>query len=135
MIRSKYSSLLGMIISVILFLGLDRWLANQARIAQDSADYQSYAIWISLIGLAICALLYILSWLTLLRSQRSTAISIVFIAVGLLVYFYPVIYLWSPLWMPWLPLPYIYSYDTPIAYTGIFITALGILHLSLPKEM
>lgn len=35
MIRSKYSALLGMIISFVLFLGLDRWLADQARIARD----------------------------------------------------------------------------------------------------
>ena len=133
MIRSRYSSLVGMLISLMLFLGLDRWLAEQARLARDSSNYQSYALWVTLIGLAIGALLYLLSWLTLSRSQRSTPISIVFIVVGLLVYFYPLLYLWSPVWMPWLNLPYIYAYDTPAAYTGIFITVLGVLHLSLPK--
>ncbi len=133
MVRSKYSSLVGMLVAALLFYGLDRWLANQASIARDSSNYQSYALWVSLIGLAVCAILYILGWMTLSRSQRSTAISIVFIVAGLLIYFYPLIYLWSPVWFPWLSLRYLYAYDTPMAYTGIFITALGVLHLSLPN--
>jgi uncharacterized membrane protein len=129
MIRSKYLSLVGMVISFLLFFGLDRWLANQAQLAQDNADFQPYMLWTILIGLAICAVLYILSWLTLYRSQRSSLISIIFIVVGLLVYAYPVLYQW----ITWLPIPYLYFYDTPFAYTGIFIVLLGILHLSLPK--
>ena len=56
MLRSKVSALVGMVISVLLFLGLDRWLANQAHIARDASDYRTYALWISLIGLAFCAL-------------------------------------------------------------------------------
>jgi uncharacterized membrane protein len=132
MIRSKYSSLAGMLISLFLFFGLDRWLADQAKIARDNTDFRSYVLWITLIGFAIAALLYVLSWLTLFRSQRSTPISIIFIVVGLVVYLYPVLYLWSPVWAPWLPLPYLFSYDTPVAYTGVFITVLGFLHLSQP---
>jgi hypothetical protein len=133
MLRSKYSSLIGLVISLFLFFGTDKWLDRQARIAHLNSDFQTYMIWIIVIGLAICALLFALSWLTLFRSQRSVPISIIFIAVGLIVYIYPVLYQLVPLWIPWLPLPYIYYYNTPLAYTGIFITVLGILRLSLPK--
>jgi hypothetical protein len=132
MIRSKYSSLIGMVIGLFLFFGIDRWLDRQVRIAQKNAHFQPYMIWIIVSGLAICALFYALSWLTLFRSQRSVSISIIFIVVGLIVYTYPVLYLWTPQWIPWLNLPYISAYNTPLPYTGIFITALGILHLSLP---
>jgi hypothetical protein len=129
MIRSKYSSLIGMTIELILFFGIDKWLDWQARIAQKSSDYPTYFIWIIVSGLVICVLLCGLSWLTLIKSQRSFPISIIFIAVGLLVYNYPILYLWSS----WLPLPYIFSYHTPLAYTGIFISVLGMMHLFLPE--
>lgn len=129
MFRSRYSSLIGMIIALCMFFGIDRLLARQARIARQSSDFQQYMVWIIGIGLAIGVLLFVLSWLTLSRSQRSYQISFVFIVIGLLVYIYPILYLW----IGWLHLPYLYNYDTPISYTGIFISVLGVLHLSLPK--
>jgi predicted membrane protein len=135
MMRSKYSSLIGMVVALILFLGLDRWQDRQGRLAQQNSEFQTYMIWIIVIGLVIGVLLYGLSWLTLFQSQRSSPISIIFIIVGVIVYIYPVLYLWAPAWISWLPLPYIYSYSTPFAYTGIFLAVLGFLHFSLPKSM
>jgi hypothetical protein len=89
--------------------------------------------WIIVIGLVTGAVLLGLSWLTLLKSERSYPISIIFIIIGLIFYIYPVIYLWVPAWIAWLPLPYLYSFSTPFAYTGIYIAVLGFLHFSLPK--
>jgi len=133
MIRSKYSSLIGMVIAIILVFGLDLWLNKQERLARQNGEFQTYMIWIIVVGFVLGVILYALSWLALLRSQRSTPISIVFIIIGLVVYIYPVLYLWAPAWLSWLTLPYLYSYDTPFAYDGIYIAVLGFLHLSLPK--
>ncbi len=134
MIRSKYSSLIGMVITLILIFGLDQWQAKQVRLARQSSDFQTYYIWIIIIGFAAGAILYALSWLTLLRSQKSAPISTIFIIIGLVVYSYPILYVWAPVLFPGMPLPYIYSYSTPLAHTGIFIAVLGVLHLSLPKD-
>ena len=133
MMRSKYSSLMGTVIALALLFGLDKWLDRQARLARLNSDYQSYMIWIIMIGLAIGVVWFLLSWLTLLKSERSYLISIIFIFVGLIVYIYPVLYLWNPAWIAWLSLPYLYGFNAPVAYTGIFIAVLGLLHLSLPK--
>ena len=134
MIRSKYSSLLGMAIAVILFIGMDKWLYRQERLARQTPDFQLYVIWMVISGFAIFVILCVLSWVTLLKSQRSYPISILFLVVGIIVYTYPVLYLWLPLWIPWLPVPYISAYDSPFPYTGIFIAVLGFLHLFLPAE-
>jgi hypothetical protein len=133
MLRSKYAALIGMFIALILFFGLDRWLDQQAQLARRTSDFRTYMIWIIVVGLVLGILLYTLSWLTLLKSQRSTAISIIFMLIGLLVYLYPVLYLWAPSWISWPHLSYLYTYSTPVAYTGIFIAVLGFLHLSLPQ--
>lgn len=132
MIRSKYSSLVGMVIAIILFIGIDKWLYWQERTARQNINFELYYLWVIVSGLAICALLCALSWLTLLKSQRSYPISIIFIAVGLIVYIYPILYLLIPQWIPWLSFPYISYYNTPFVYTGIFIAVLGFLHLFLP---
>jgi len=75
MIRSKYSSLIGMVIALILFIGIDKWLYWQGRTSRQNSHFELYYLWVIVSGLAICALLCAMSRLTMLKSQRSYPIN------------------------------------------------------------
>ena len=129
MLNSKYSSLIGTAMALIIFIGIDRWLYQQGRLALETSNFETFYFWVLVTGLGIFAILCALSYLTLLKSQPSTPISIAMMIVGLIVYIYPIVYLSGAL-----PLPYISYYSTPFAYTGIFFAVLGFLHFYLPKS-
>ena len=127
--RSRFIPLLGLLVVLALAFVLNRWLYIQGHSGFPFFYLRMIYIWNLVGGLFLITVWLALAWITLILSRRSNLVSIIFLAVGLLVYSYPGL----NLWFSWLPvLVTLYSTSTPFSYTGIFIVVLGVLHLLLP---
>jgi hypothetical protein len=130
-VRTRYLPIVSVLFSVVLAYGLDQLYFSQSRAARLTSDYAQLYIWEMAIGLFLIVIWLALGWITLVRSQQSVLVSVIFLALGFLIYCYPYLYImtaWS-----WLP-PIFRAFHTPLSYTGIFIFVLGVLHLFLPTN-
>jgi hypothetical protein len=125
-----YVSLIGMLATLLAAYGLDRWLFLSMRLAMKTSNFVYLSVWTLGAGLALLAVWLVLGWLTLARSRRSLLVSITFLLLGSLFYYYfhlQIFFVW---------LPYLFSdVRTPLSYSGLFIAFLGLLHLFLPPEI
>jgi hypothetical protein len=128
--RTKFIPLLGLLIVLALAYGLYQWLFVQWRVARGEGAFPRLFIAELASGMFLIVIWLALGWITLGRSQRSVLVSVIFLALGFLVYFYP--YLQQLI--PWLPFIIIFNAYQPLSYTGIFISVLGVLHLLLPAS-
>jgi len=126
--RTRFIPLLGLLIVLALAYGLDQLYFGQLRAAGLTSDYARLYIWEMVIGLFLIVIWLTLGWITLVRSRRSVLVSVIFLALGFLIYCYPYLYIMTPWW--WLP-PIFRAFHTPLSYTGIFVSVLGALHLYL----
>ena len=124
-----YVSLIGMLVTLLAAYGLDRWLFRTMQLATETSNYVYLYIWTLGSGLGLLAVWLGQGWLTLAHSRRSLPVSILFLIIGSLIYYYPLLQI-SFVW-----LPYLFTHvRTPLSYSGLFIAFLGLLHLFLPPE-
>jgi hypothetical protein len=125
-----YVSLVGMLITLLAAYALDRWLFRTMQLATKTSNYVYLYVWTLGSGLVLLAVWLGLGWITLARSRRSLLVSIQFLIVGSLIYYYPL------LQISFVLLPYLFTgVRTPLSYSGLFIAFLGLLHLFLPIEI
>jgi hypothetical protein len=129
--RSRFLPLLGVLIALVLTFALNQWLYDQARLVRITSGYARLYVLEIISGLFLIIVWLALAWITLVRSQRSALVSIIFLALGFFIYCYQ--YIWILGIWSWLPLLF-KSFDTPLSYTGIFIAVLGGLHFLLPAS-
>jgi hypothetical protein len=125
----RYVSVIGMLVTLLAAYGLDRWLFRTIQLAMTSGNYVYLYVWTLGSGLALLAIWLDLGWITLARSRRSLLVSILYLIIGSLIYYY----LYLQMFFVWLP--YLFTeVRTPFSYSGLFIAFLGLLHLFLPPE-
>jgi hypothetical protein len=114
----------GVFATLFVAYFLDRWLLTHTRLARAEGNSFPLFLWTIVSGGVLYASWLALSWITLTRSRRSTPVSAVVLIVGFLLFIYPYLYLtWT-----WLPTLFVME-RTPLAYTGLFVAVLSILHL------
>ncbi len=131
MIGSIISSILCMLATLAISYGIDQWIYNQQRMARQTASFTGAEIWLIVGGLVLVFFWLALAWLILYKSRRHTAVSVIYIVVGLLAF------LWLPLELVsvfWITHFYLFpNYVYNLQYTGLFVAVLGILTLLIPK--
>lgn len=117
----------GVLLTLALAYLLDSWLFTQTRLSR-ATDFTGIRdplfLWTVVSGLVLFVAWLALSWITLTRGHRSTLFSIIVLIVGLLLYVYPFLQL-VVIWIPMI----FFTVRTPLAYTGLFVAVLSILHL------
>jgi hypothetical protein len=132
MINPFITSILSMVITLALAYGIDQWIFFQFRYGKPLSDLGHAYIGNILGGLVLCAVWLALIWIILVKCRRNVAVSIIFIAVGLLAFVWFPLELVSPFWSV-----HLYLFNTipaNLQYSGLFIAALGFLMLLLPKH-
>ncbi len=114
---------------VTLFIAylLDRWLFTQTRLARSGISQPTINplfVWTIVSGLVLFAAWLVVSWITLARTRRSVPVSILGMIVGLLLFIYPYLQMYA-VWLPML----FFATNTPLAYTGLYISVLSGLQL------
>jgi hypothetical protein len=131
MVRPLITSTLSMLASMAIAYGIDRWLVYQQRVARREMTYPSAYTWVIIGGLVLLLVWLVESWFILVKSQRTLAVSIIFIILGLLAFVWYPLELASPFW-----LMHFYLFPYPVdnlQYSGLFIAILGILTLIIPN--
>ena len=133
MIRSFIASTLSMLATLAIAYGFDRWIAYQQRIARRDFTMATAYTWVIIDGLVILLVWLALGWFSLVKSRRIPAISIIYLAVGLLAF------LWFPLALvlPFFGALHLFHFSTipsNLQYSGLFVATLGVLTLLSPKQ-
>ena len=79
----RMSSLVGLIVTLIIAYGLDRWLAALKKSAEASFNFATLAWGYTATNLIMAGVLLTLSWFVVFR-DRSKFVSSIFLVVGLL---------------------------------------------------
>lgn len=132
MFISLLASILSVVITLALAFGVDKWLFIQERVARQNANMTPVLIWTIFGGLVLIVIWMALSWIILVKSRRNRPVSVILISIGLVTF---ILYQLQYLFPGW-PEQLFLSQPRPInlQYTGIFVTALGILNILLPNH-
>jgi hypothetical protein len=129
---SIMTSLLGMVITLALAFGFDKWLFIQERYARQNGNLASVLIWTIFEGLLLGVVWVAFSWVILVKSRRNRPVSTVLVVIGLMTFsWYQLQYLF-PDWPKQLFL--LQPRPINLQYTGIFMTTLGLLNILLPNH-
>ncbi len=125
--------LAGMVIALLLAFGLDRviLLLREENARALTAGYA--LLWTYVLAnlvLAICLLM--LFWIIAARGERSKLVAVIFLIVGIPVLFAPVIY-FTPAFAGLNLTDYLLP-DTLLYQAGVFMAAIGLLSLILPRQ-
>ncbi len=131
MVRSFITTILGMLGTLAISYGIDQWLTYQQRITRQDMNFHLAYTWVILGGLLLMIVWSALGWLALVKSQRILAVSIIYIVIGILAFIWFPLELVSVFWITHLYLFPNLVYN--LQYSGLFIAALGILTLFIPK--
>ncbi len=115
---------------VMLFIAylLDRWLFTQSRLARAGISQLTTSplfVWTIVSGIVLFVAWLAVSWLTLARTRRSVPISIIGMIVGFILFIYPYLQVYAAILLPML----FRATNTPLAYTGLYISVLSGLQL------
>ena len=131
MVLSTITSTLSMLATLAIAYGIDRWIYGQLRLARQTGNNVRYETWIIVGGLVLLLVWLLFSWLILTKARRIPVVSIIYIVVGLLAFLWFPLQLVSVFWIVHLFLFPFQVYN--LQYTGLFITALGVVTLLFPK--
>ncbi len=133
MARSFITSTLSMLTTLAIAYGIDRWVFVQFNLGKPAVERVFTASYGAILGGFITCLLWILfCWIILIKNQPTPAASIFFIIIGLLAFLWFQLEVLSPFWARYL---YLFPVNpTNFQYTGVLITALGILTLMFPRR-
>ncbi len=131
MIRSLITSTLSMLATLAIAYGIDRWLSYQQRIARRDATFAQAEIWVMIGGLVVLLVWLALGWFILVKNRRILAVSIIYIIVGVLAFLWLPLQFVSEFWIIHFYLFYTFVYN--LQYSGLFIAALGVLTILIPK--
>ncbi len=122
-----------MLATLAIAYGIDRWVFVQFNLGKPADERATTASTGAILGgLTTCLLWILLAWIILVKKYHTPAASVLFIIAGLLAFLWFPLEVLSPFW-----LRYLYVFSTMPAnfqFTGILITALGILTLISPKQ-
>jgi len=131
MVRSFITSTLSMLATLAIAYGIDQWIYYQQRIARQRSNFQQPYIWIIIGGLILLVAWMALGWFVLVKSRRIFAVSVIYVLVGLLAFIWFPLELGSVFWITHLYLFSNFVYN--LQYSGLFIAALGVLTILIPK--
>ena len=133
MIRSFVASALSMLATLAIAYGFDRWIAYQQRIARRDFTMVTAYTWVIIAGLVTFLVWLALGWFSLVKSRRILAISIIYVAVGLLAFlWYPLALVFPFFWA--VHLFHLWTIPSNLQYSGLFVAVLGVLTLLSPKQ-
>jgi len=130
---TQIASLAGMIIVLLLAFGLDRALLFVME--ENSITFlPSYPVlWAYPVANLVLAIsLLVLFWLVAVKSERSKLVAAIFLGVGALMLFAPLIY-FTAAFANLKVIDYLMP-EKLLYHTGAFIAAIGLLALILPKH-